>query len=103
VIGIGNVFYLFATNTTGFIGCLLQLLHLSMNRIDILQYVLDRSKGKPLIFVYRTKRASIPGTIPGDTNKQTVGFTGGAYGTLLESLIRLIFVFSLDHFFVPLL
>jgi hypothetical protein len=69
VIGISKVFYLFAANPTGLIGCLLQLLNLSMNRIDILQYVLERSKGKPLVFVYRTKRASIPGTIAGNPNK----------------------------------
>ena len=52
--------------------------------IDFAFYVGHRSAGEGSFFVYWTKQALVPWTVACQPQKQTLAFTRGSYGTLLD-------------------
>jgi hypothetical protein len=64
-----------------------------MEAIDILNHMGFRPDRKPLAFVHRTKTATIPRTIAGNTDQQAPGLAGGPDRALFKAVILFFFFF----------
>jgi hypothetical protein len=68
-------------------GYTLQLVDVAVDRIDILNHILHGSQGEAFVFIERTKGAMIPGAVSRDSQTETIGFAGGADGTLFQAVV----------------